>query len=797
MALRIAAQADLCQRLMLFWLVVVTCGCLGLFGNRLSTNQAQNNWADTPLYSTWLDSASSRDLGRRKGRKSLDNEPIGGEIAASYSRYSSDHQRDESNADQQRACRDAADLNKHRILPEFEYADEAVSGTKLHRPGLDALLRDAEAGEFQVLYFHSLSRLARESVITMPTLKRLVYAYKIRIISVSEGIDSARDNWEVIASIMSLLHERYVKELAENVRRGQEGTVLAGLCVGDYRFGYNSEPIPGSEATRRGKNAKPRMKYVIDDATSPWVVRIFHWFVKDRQSLRWIVRELNRRGAPKDHRSSTRDWHHQQVADLLANVKYVGIWPWGQMKNTRDPETGAIRQEPRSDEECEKWTRQLPHLRIIEDDIFEVAQQLLLENYKKYAENRDSKGKLHWKRRGSADCPPRHLLSGLIKCGACGSNFHVGGANGKYLFCPRYKKGVCSCQTTLRRDRAERMILDQIGKRILVDPVWSRLVFDQTLESWRQQEQRVPAELASAERALADTERKIGRLIDRIENGYDDPDVKRRLEERRTDRRELVKKIERLRRASENRGLEPTEDWVREQLAELRNNLNCNAPAAAYALRDLVNAEIVVSEIQQDGRKRFHLRGRFTIRTSSITDVVAGQRTEGDGNGNVMDDTAEEIVIDFVDPNPLDAEAEKAKQLYDQGLMNLDIAKRLGWSKSQVTKLIRHWFESRGQQMPDGRSRRSQLTRKHSEPPMYQRISDRVKKLYDDGLLLGEIAEHLTCDHNTITKALAYWHKSRGLEVPDGRTRRKSLARKVSKPRPTDGDDSNGAESVM
>ena len=205
------------------------------------------------------------------------------------------------------------------------------------------------------------------------------------------------------------------------------------------------------------------------------------------------------------------------------------------------------------------------------------------------------------------------------------------------------------------------MILDQIGKRILVDPVWSRLVFDQTLKSWRQQEQRVPAELASAERALADTERKIGRLIDRIENGYDDPDVKRRLEERRTDRRELVKKIEQLKRASENRGPEPTEDWVREQLAELRNNLNCNAPAAAYALRDLVNAEIVVSEIQQDGRKRFHLRGRFTIRTSSITDVVAGQRTEGDGNGNVMDDTAEVIVIDFVDPNPLDAEAEKAK----------------------------------------------------------------------------------------------------------------------------------------
>ena len=234
-------------------------------------------------------------------------------------------QREESNADQQRTCRDAAERNGHRILPELEFADAAISGTKLRREGLDAMLRAAEAGEFQVLYFFSLSRLARESVISMTVLKRLVYVYKVRIISVTEGVDSARDNWEVIASIMSLMHERYIKELAESVFRGQESDVLNDLCVGDYRFGYTSESIPGSETTRRGRNAKPRKKY-IDEETAPWVVRVFHWFVRERRSLRWIARELNRRGAPKDHRSSTKHWHHQQVTGVLASAKYIGIW---------------------------------------------------------------------------------------------------------------------------------------------------------------------------------------------------------------------------------------------------------------------------------------------------------------------------------------------------------------------------------------------------------------------------------------------------------------------------------------
>ena len=74
---------------------------------------------------------------------------------------------------------------------------------------------------------------------------------------------------------MALLHEKYIKELSENVFRGQEGAVLAGLCVGDYRFGYSSLPIPGSETNRKGRNAKPRMTYVIDDISAAWVFASF------------------------------------------------------------------------------------------------------------------------------------------------------------------------------------------------------------------------------------------------------------------------------------------------------------------------------------------------------------------------------------------------------------------------------------------------------------------------------------------------------------------------------------------
>ena len=61
------------------------------------------------------------------------------------------------------------------IPPELEYSDHAVSGTKLDRDGLNRMLRAAAAGEFQVIFFYSLSRLGRETAITVPMLKMLVH----------------------------------------------------------------------------------------------------------------------------------------------------------------------------------------------------------------------------------------------------------------------------------------------------------------------------------------------------------------------------------------------------------------------------------------------------------------------------------------------------------------------------------------------------------------------------------------------------------------------------------------------
>ena len=80
----------------------------------------------------------------------------------------------------------------------------------------------------------------------MPMLKELVYVHRVRVASVTEGIDSARDNWDLLANFMSWVHEQYLKALRAAVLRGQEQGVLNDWSAGDWCFGYASEPIPGS-----------------------------------------------------------------------------------------------------------------------------------------------------------------------------------------------------------------------------------------------------------------------------------------------------------------------------------------------------------------------------------------------------------------------------------------------------------------------------------------------------------------------------------------------------------------------
>jgi site-specific DNA recombinase len=50
--------------------------------------------------------------------------------------------------------------------------------------------------------------------------------------------------------------------------------------------------------------------------------------------------------------------------------------------------------------------------------------------------------------------------------------------------------------------------------------------------------------------------------------------------------------------------------------------------------------------------------------------------------------------------------------MINEGLLLIEIAERLGCDRNVITKAIKHWHQSRGLPVPDGRARREELTRK-------------------------------------------------------------------------------------
>lgn len=157
-----------------------------------------------------------------------------------------------------------------------------------------------------------------------------------------------------------------------------------------------------------------------------------------------------------------------------------------------------------------------------------------------------------------------------------------------------------------------------------------------------------------------------------------------------------------------------------------------------------------MTEIRREGRQRHYLQGRIAICATSVAAAAIGKNSEINGADAEL---TEEIVIDFVDPDPMIPQSEETKKLYDEGLMNVEIAEALRWSKSQVTKLLKFWFESRGLTMPDGRGRRSTLPKKQTDVPMYRRVRDDAKQMWDDNLSVDEIARRLDCCDGTVLES--------------------------------------------
>jgi len=112
-----------------------------------------------------------------------------------------------------------------------EYSDKGVSGTKEHRPALDALLEDCRRKKFDFIIVWKFDRFARSLRQLLHALE-LFRALGVGFVSCTEAIDTSLPHGEMLFQIIGAIAQWERSLIVERVRAGLQHARSQGKRLG-------------------------------------------------------------------------------------------------------------------------------------------------------------------------------------------------------------------------------------------------------------------------------------------------------------------------------------------------------------------------------------------------------------------------------------------------------------------------------------------------------------------------------------------------------------------------------------
>ena len=133
-----------------------------------------------------------------------------------YARLSNDDDQEmNSLLNQQEICQVFAEQHGYIIVGQS--FDDNVSGMKFNRRGLDELTAAVDADKIDAVIVKDLSRLGRHRTQTALFIDYL-REHQVRVISAMEGIDTFRDEDDLIIGVRGLMNDYYAKDIGKKIR---------------------------------------------------------------------------------------------------------------------------------------------------------------------------------------------------------------------------------------------------------------------------------------------------------------------------------------------------------------------------------------------------------------------------------------------------------------------------------------------------------------------------------------------------------------------------------------------------
>ena len=314
-----------------------------------------------------------------------------------YARLSNDDDREMNFLlNQREICQAFAEQHGYIIVGQS--FDDNISGMSFDRRGLDELTAAVDADMIDAVIVKDLSRLGRHRTQTALFIDYL-REHQVRVISATEGVDTFRDEDDLIIGVRGLMNDYYAKDIGKKIRAGYRQKQREGIVI-TPPFGYWKDKNTG--------------QIKVDTEAAVTVQLIYSLYLQGRRQKE-IARQLNaagrktpaqlraeRCGREVRHTHKTRDgqflWTYASVKNILVEEAYTGVLN----NHRREYNNGKVKRIDETD-----WYRHEGFFPVIIGKQEWEQVQRLLKQQARPANGNQSK----------------HRYAGLLACQECGNTF--------------------------------------------------------------------------------------------------------------------------------------------------------------------------------------------------------------------------------------------------------------------------------------------------------------------------------------------------------------------------------------
>jgi site-specific DNA recombinase len=426
---------------------------------------------------------------------------------ALYARVSTARQEQEQTVGSQlEALEHAAKELGVTVASDRRYIDEGFSGSRLDRPGLDALRDAAADGLLDQVLVYCPDRLARNYVHQHVLIEELDRrGVQVHFVECPIG-ERAEDR--LLVQMQGVIAEYERAKIMERTRRGKLHKLRSGTSVP-----YSNQAPYGYAIVRVATGERA---VVIDEVEAENVRTMFRWVMDESLSARAVAKRLNMLGIRPRKASA---WGSSTIYCLLTNPAYAGQATYNRresMEPKRPKKPGAYRRNAKSSRRKRpemQWV-QVPIPALVDESVMGEVRARLANN----------------KLTSMRNTHHEYLLRTLVVCGQCDRRMecsrqkHSKGCSYEYFYynCRHRDREVWGAQQHCTAQRVRRDELDAVVWDAITTWVQSPQMLLQEVEAWQasrggsEQVARDRARLQGAERHLRD---QVDRLIDGYQRG--------------------------------------------------------------------------------------------------------------------------------------------------------------------------------------------------------------------------------------------------------------------------------------